>query len=81
MAEVKLAGCSQKREPLIIFYDSEAARGSVYYGDIIEIGAKCHPDIVDGSFQTFINTKQDFCAFGENLRHTHLPSPFGRRAP
>ena len=51
--------------PLVIFYDSEAAYGNVFSGDIIEIAAKCHPDVVKGSFQSLINTKQPLCAFGK----------------
>ena len=59
-----------KVQPLVIFYDSEAANGNVYRGDIIEIAAKCHPDVVKGSFQSLINTKQPLCAFGKFvLRH------------
>lgn len=63
-----------KDQPLVIFYDSEAANGNVYRGDIIEIAAKCHPDVVKGSFQSLINTKQSLCAFGKSgalfvLRH------------
>ena len=54
-----------KVQPLVIFYDSEAANGNVYRGDIIEIAAKCHPDVVKGSFQSLINTKQPLCAFGK----------------
>lgn len=54
-----------KAQPLVIFYDSEAANGNVYCGDIIEIAAKCHPDVVKGSFRSFINTKQPLCAFGK----------------
>ncbi|XP_068706237.1 uncharacterized protein [Montipora foliosa] len=52
-----------KVHPLVIFYDSEAAYGNVFSGDIIEIAAKCHPDVVKGSFQSLINTKQPLCAF------------------
>lgn len=52
-----------KAQPLVIFYDSEAANGNVYCGDIIEIAAKCHPDVVKGSFRSLINTKQPLCAF------------------
>lgn len=55
-----------KLNPLVIFYDSEAAYGNVYRGDIIEIAAKCHPDVVKGSFQSLINTKQPLCAFGKS---------------
>ena len=54
-----------KVQPLVIFYDSEAANGNVYRGDIIEIAAKCHPDVVKGSFQSLINTKQPLCTFGK----------------
>ena len=54
-----------KVQPLVIFYDSEAANGNVYSGDIIEIAAKCHPDVLKGSFQSLINTKQPLCAFGK----------------
>ena len=54
-----------KKEPLLVFFDTEAANGSVYYGDIVEIGARCDPEIHEGSFQTLINTQQDLCAFGE----------------
>lgn len=54
-----------KLHPLVIFYDSEAAHGNVYRGDIIEIAARCHPDVVKGSFQTLINTNQPLCAFGK----------------
>ena len=54
-----------KFHPLLIFFDSEAANGNVYRGDIIEIAAKCHPDIVKGSFQSLISTKQPLCAFGK----------------
>lgn len=55
----------EKLHPLVIFYDSEAAYGNVYHGDIIEFAAKCHPDVVKGSFQSLINTKQPLCAFGK----------------
>ena len=54
-----------KVQPLVIFFDSEAANGNVYRGDIIEIAGKCHPDVVKGSFQSLINTKQPLCAFGK----------------
>ena len=54
-----------KVQPLMIFYDSEAANGNVYCGDIIEIAARCYPDVVKGSFQSLINTKQPLCAFGK----------------
>ena len=63
MAE--MAKEDEKMLPLVIFYDSEAANGDVYCGDIIEIAAKCLVDGVKGSFQTLINTKQPLCAFGE----------------
>ncbi|XP_078382856.1 uncharacterized protein LOC144665499 [Oculina patagonica] len=62
MAE-EMAKEDAKIQPLVIFYDSEAANGNVYRGDIIEIAAKCHPDVVKGSFQSLINTKQPLCAF------------------
>ena len=63
MAEMTKEGA--KFHPLVIFYDSEAAYGNVYRGDIIEIAARCHPDVVKGSFQTLINTNQPLCAFGK----------------
>lgn len=59
-----------KVHPLIIFYDSEAAYGNVFSGDIIEIAAKCHPDVVKSSFKSLVNTKQPLCAFGKLLRRT-----------
>ena len=55
----------KKKEPLWIFYDSEAANGNVYYGDIIEIAAKCHPGIVKGEFCSLINTSQELGSFGK----------------
>lgn len=63
MAEMTKEGA--KLHPLVIFYDSEAAYGNVYRGDIIEIAARCHPDVVKDSFQTLINTNQPLCAFGK----------------
>ena len=59
-----------KLHPLVIFYDSEAAYGNVYRGDIIEIAAKCNPDVVKGSFQSLINTKQPLCTFGKCTSQT-----------
>lgn len=67
----KMAACSdvsqddKKDEPLLIFYDSEAANGNVHYGDLIEIAATCHPGVVVGSFESFVDTKQQLCSFGE----------------
>lgn len=55
----------EKLEPLVIFYDSEAANGNVYYGDVIEIAATCHPGVVVGSFERLINTKQNLGLFGK----------------
>ncbi|XP_032230179.2 uncharacterized protein LOC116613833 [Nematostella vectensis] len=52
-----------KGEPLFIFYDSEAANANIYTGDLIEIAAKCHPEIIPGSFSSLINTKQKLCNF------------------
>lgn len=74
MAAEMAAKDDAKVQPLIIFYDSEAANGNVYRGDIIEIAAKCHPDVVKGSFQSLINTKQPLCAFGESCIKISLSS-------
>lgn len=74
MAAEMAAKEDAKVQPLIIFYDSEAANGNVYRGDIIEIAAKCHPDVVKGSFQSLINTKQPLCAFGESCIKISLSS-------
>ena len=65
MATVGQKGARAKKKPLWIFYDSEAANGNVYYGDIIEIAAKCHPGIVKGQFASLIKTNQELGSFGE----------------
>ena len=61
-----------KQYPLFIFYDSEAADSNTFTSDIIEIGAKCFPDIRHASFQSVIYSAQQLSKFGKFVNYILL---------
>jgi len=71
-AQTAMSEKDEKFEPLLIFYDSEAANGNVSYGDVIEIAATCHPGVVVGSFESLVDSEQELCLFGELASTVHL---------
>ena len=56
-------GVKENCEPLFIFYDCEAANSQVFTADIIEIAARCYPQVRNTSFESLIYTSQELGKF------------------
>ena len=54
-----------KQQPLLIFYDCEAANSNTFTADIIEIAAKCFPEIRKTGFESLIETSQELGKFSK----------------
>ena len=54
---------------LLIFMDTEASHGNVYFGDIIELAAVVDPRVIKKRFHSLINTDQYLVPFGEFTFH------------
>ena len=66
MAAVKnevISAENSKGKPLFIFYDCEASNSQVFTADIIEIAARCYPEIRNTAFESLINTNQELGKF------------------
>lgn len=62
---VKMAGLNELKVPLLIFYDCECSSGEHLKADIIEIAARCFPEIRNASFESLISTSQDLGRFSK----------------
>eukprot|EP00058_Branchiostoma_floridae_P010693 XP_002596181.1 hypothetical protein BRAFLDRAFT_118023 [Branchiostoma floridae] len=53
-------------QPLLLFFDCEAAAGNVFRHDIIEVAVKCQPDLhPTAEFDSLIHTDQRIGSFGQ----------------
>ena len=53
------------KKPLFIFYDCEAGSSQIFTADIIEIAAKCFPEVKNTAFESLINTSQELGKFSK----------------